>query len=167
MIGFMASGKTANSHLLAEKMNISCVDTDAVISDDEQLTIPEIFATKGEEYFRELETNTLQKIIETKESQVISTGGGLVVNDNNKKLLKSKTLVVWMYASPEEIVKRLKPGKRPLLDVENPLEKAQELFALRRTHYAKIADIIINTEFGLKDKISQKIYEEINTTFYD
>lgn len=165
MIGFMASGKTANSKILGKKLGLKYIDTDNQIVDAQHKTIPEIFAESGESYFRELENEMLRSIIESEEKHIVSTGGGIVVNETNRELLKSKSLVIWMYASPEAIVKRVKPGTRPLLEVDDPLQKAHELLNARLEYYAKTADIIINTEFGIKDEISQKLYEEISTTF--
>lgn len=165
MIGFMASGKTANSRLLSKKMNIEFIDTDARIAEIEGKTVSEIFAENGEAYFRELENKVLKSLVDSPEKHIISTGGGMLTNDDNREIIKSKTLVVWMYARPEAIVRRVKPHTRPLLDVSDPLSKAKELFEARLDYYAQTADILINSEFGTKDEITQKIYDEISKTF--
>ncbi|MBK8809096.1 MAG: shikimate kinase [Bacteroidales bacterium] len=165
MIGFMATGKTKNSILLSQLLNRPAIDSDEMIVEKENKTIPEIFEKHGEPYFRDLEKNTLKQIFEMNGSHIISCGGGIVVNQENRNYLRSQSLVIWLFASPEAIVARLKPGKRPLLEVADPLAKAKELLGQRLHYYAQTADILISTERNLKELTTEKIYDEINKTF--
>jgi len=165
MIGFMGSGKTTTGKKLAKTMGYSFVDTDDLVVEQEKMSIPDIFREKGEEYFRDAEREVLQRIIQSEGKQVISCGGGLVLNDENRALLTKYCLVLWLYASPEAIVKRIKPGTRPLLNVENPVEKATELFEQRKFTYASATDMLVNTEIFRSEDIAQKIHEEISKTF--
>ena len=99
------------------------------------MKIPQIFETRGEPYFRELE----RKFIETGHPEmgcVISCGGGLVVQDGMKELLKEKGIVICLFASAESIIERTSRNKnRPLLNVENPAEKVRSLLAERESIY--------------------------------
>lgn len=167
MIGFMAAGKTKNSKRLGARIHRKAIDSDNVIVDTQHRSIPEIFSAEGEAYFRKLEKDTLEEIIKIDGKHIISCGGGIVVNAQNRKYLKDNTLVIWLFASPEAIVARLKPGKRPLLEVPDPLAKAKELLGRRLHHYAKTADILISTERNIKELTTEKIYDEINSTFPD
>jgi len=164
-VGFMASGKSANGKLVAQKLERKFADTDKLISERTHKSIPAIFEEHGEAYFRKLETEVVEECADTDEKMILSCGGGLIVNDKNRKLLKDNSLVIWTYTTPEDTVKRVKPGTRPLLEVENPLEVAKDLFAKRRDSYGKTADLVIFTQKGTKDQISDLLYEEISTAF--
>jgi shikimate dehydrogenase len=165
LVGFMGTGKTTTGKKLAKKMNCSFVDTDDLIVEHESMSIPEIFATKGEDYFRQVERAVLKKVINVPGKCIISCGGGLVLNDENRAILQEHCLVLWFFASPQSIIKRIKPGSRPLLNVANPLEKATAILEERKYTYASAADVLINTEVLHPDEITDKIYEEISKTF--
>lgn len=164
-IGFMASGKSANGKLVAQKLGRKFADTDKLISERTHKSIPAIFEEHGEAYFRQLETAVVKECAATTEKMILSCGGGLIVNEDNRTLLKNNSLVIWTYTTPEDTISRVKPGTRPLLEVENPLEVAQNLFAKRRDSYGQTADLVIFTQKGTKEQISDLLYEEINTAF--
>jgi len=167
LIGFMGSGKTTVGKKLSKKMAIPFVDTDEMIVEREGKSIPEIFEQNGEAYFRNCEKEILQTIINTPGKQIISCGGGMAINDANRSLLKEHCLVLWLYATPEATVKRINLESRPLLNVENPLEKAIKLFGERKPFYAKASDVIFNTEKFDAESISDKIIDEINRILLD
>lgn len=164
-IGFMASGKSANGRLVAQKMERRFRDTDKMISERTHLSIPEIFKEKGESFFRDMENKVVKECIDDSQKFILSCGGGLIVNEENQKLIKDNSLVIWTYTTPEDTLRRSKPGSRPLLEVENPLEVAKKLFANRRDIYGKTADVVIFTQKGTKDQISDLLYEEISSAF--
>jgi len=161
LIGFMGSGKTTVGKKLAKKLNIPFVDTDDLIVAREGKSIPEIFELHGEAYFRKCERDVLQSVIDAPGQQIISCGGGLAINDENRALLKQYCIVLWLYATPESTIKRINLETRPLLNVENPLEKAKSLLEQRKQYYAQASDVIINTEKFDADTISDKIVDEI------
>lgn len=165
MIGFMGAGKTSNSKLLATKMNRQYCDTDDMIVERAQMTIPEIFKDYGEEHFRQLERSILQEAIVSEQKYILSCGGGIVVHPQNRLELKQHCLTVWLFASPETVVSRIKPGTRPLLAGDDPVAKARQILAERIGLYGRTADIIINTENKTLEQITTKIYEEISKTF--
>jgi shikimate kinase len=142
LIGFMASGKTFVSRELAKRLNRERVSTDEVIEAREKRSISEVFAQSGEPYFRKLEKQVVHDIIGRK-NLVIDCGGGVVMNEENLNALKASGIVFFLEASPESIHRRTKGLKgRPLLNVENPLEKIKELLALRDPHYRKAHHVV-------------------------
>jgi shikimate dehydrogenase len=166
LVGFMGCGKTAIGKLLAKKMGLVFKDTDDLIEAREGRIIPEIFKTDGEAYFRKVEKAILKQELENHTGGVYGCGGGVVLADENKQILKANALVVWLYSSIETTLKRIPPGTRPLLDCPNPEEKAGDLLDRRLIHYSRAADLIVSSEKSA-EKTAEKIYEEISKTFGD
>jgi shikimate kinase len=117
LIGFMGSGKTHWGNLLALKLSLPFFDLDKVISEKEQKSIPEIFAEKGEEYFRVVEKDCLEEIVENNNEFIISCGGGTPCFFNNIQFMKKKGTVVWLNTRVDVLVDRLLRNKdsRPLV----------------------------------------------------
>jgi shikimate dehydrogenase len=166
LVGFMGCGKTAIGKLLAGKMGLVFKDTDDLIEAREGRTIPEIFKTDGEAYFRKVEKAILKQELENHTGIVYGCGGGVVLADENKQILKSNALVVWLYSTIETTLKRIPPGTRPLLDCPDPEQKARDLLDRRLIHYSRAADFIISSEKSA-EMASEKIREEISKTFGD
>ena len=166
LVGFMGCGKTAIGKLLAKKMGLVFKDTDDLIEAREGRSIPEIFKTDGEAYFRKVEKTILKQELENHSGVVYGCGGGVVLDDKNKEILKTNALVVWLYSTIETTLKRIPPGTRPLLDCPNPEEKARDLLDRRLIHYSRAADLIVGSEHSA-EKTGEKIHEEINKTFGD
>ncbi len=138
LLGFMGTGKTAVGKLLAEKLGKQFVDLDDIIEGKEGIKITEIFAQKGELYFRGIEAESLKEIA-GKEDLIVACGGGIVLKDENISIIEDTGFAVCLQASPEIICERTKQfTHRPLLNVENPKEKIGELLAKRAEYYAKI-----------------------------
>lgn len=165
LIGFMGAGKTSNGKRLSKKLERKFGDTDNMIVDQEHRSIPEIFKTDGEAYFRNVEREVLQKAAQADVDYILSCGGGIVLNDENRTTLEQTTLPIWLYASPELTIKRIKPGSRPLLDVENPVETAQQILDERVAYYAQAAEMFFNTDYKSQEQIVEKLYEEISKAF--
>jgi shikimate kinase len=159
LIGFMGTGKTTVGKILAKKLGMNFVDVDELIEKTTGLKISAVFARFGEAYFRDIETEIIKSI--TKDSsQVIATGGGAVLRDENLNALKSNGVVFCLTASEELIFDRIKDNnERPLLQVENPKEKIKELLAKRMPRYM-MADFIINTDGLTQEEVSEKIIKE-------
>jgi len=159
LIGFMGTGKTTVGKILAKKLGMNFVDVDELIEKTAGLKISAVFAKLGEAYFRDIETEIIKSI--TKDSsQVIATGGGAVLRDENLNALKSNGVVFCLTASEELIFDRIKDNnERPLLQVENPKEKIRELLAKRMPRYM-MADFIINTDGLTQEEVSEKIIKE-------
>ena len=164
LIGFMGCGKTSVGKELAFKLNYTFIDLDVSIERYTGKTISEIFKTKGEEEFRKIEQIILKNEI-TKENVIVSCGGGIILNKENRTLLKENALTFWLYNSIETSVLRANDGTRPLLNTENPIGKAKNLFESRKEFYADAADMLVNTENKNIAEVTEKIYAEINKTF--
>jgi len=160
-IGLMGAGKTSHGKVLAEKLGYVFKDIDDAIVEKQQQPITEIFATHGEDFFRQLEYEELLESFNAEQPHIISCGGGIVLNEKNRELLRSHSIVLWLYASPEAIMQRVDISKRPLLQVENPLEKLQELLDARKGLYAHTAHIIVSTERKQKGHTANKIIKEL------
>ncbi|MDR2963904.1 MAG: hypothetical protein LBU90_09790 [Bacteroidales bacterium] len=160
-IGLMGAGKTSHGKVLAQKLGYVFKDIDDTIVEKQQQPITEIFATKGEAYFRQLEYEELSESFSATQAHIISCGGGIVLNEKNRELLHSHSIVLWLYASPEAIAARVDTSKRPLLQVENPLLKLRELLNARKGLYAHTAHLIVSTEKKQKGHTTNKIIKEL------
>ena len=106
LIGFMGAGKTTVGKELVKK-GFELIDTDAYIEACEKMSIPDIFAQKGEDYFRQAETKALKTLLVQDKQFVISCGGGMPLREENRKLLKKLGMVVYLRIQPETVLARL------------------------------------------------------------
>lgn len=158
LIGFMGCGKSSVGIKLSYCLKRTIIDTDKWIEKKQRVTISEIFATKGEAAFRQMETDCLKELIETANRQVISVGGGLPMKEENHQLLRQLGKVIYLKITPEAIYERLKGDTtRPLLQVEDPMARIRELLSYRGPIYEKCADVIIE----VSDKSFEEILEQI------
>lgn len=144
LIGFMGTGKTTIGRLLAERLDRSFIDTDAVIEEITGKTIPQIFARDGVTRFRSEEALLVKKLA-GRDSLVIATGGGMVLNPENVRLLKENGILIALTAEPEVIYQRVRNVKsRPLLVKSNQREAIDSLLKEREGSY-NIAACTIDT----------------------
>jgi shikimate kinase len=156
LVGFMGVGKTSVGHALAEALQFEFLDTDAVIEERTGQTITQIFTDHGEAHFRALETQLVAELA-TREQLIISCGGGLAANQANLDALKSFSLVICLWASPEKILARVRhQAHRPLLHDPDPLAKIKALLAAREPFYRQ-ADVMVNTELRSVKAVAQQI----------
>ena len=150
LIGFMGSGKTSFGKWIAKNHGRNFYDTDELIESSQLRSISDIFAENGEEYFRELETDTVRRMLDDKVSGgVISVGGGLPLRAENRRLLKRLGTVVYLKADVAELVKRLeKDNTRPLLAGGSLEEKINRLISERSEFYEEAADLEVDTSAG-------------------
>jgi len=136
LIGMMGVGKTSVGQALAEQLHYRFFDTDDLIVRVQGQSISDIFATQGEPYFRDLETQVLQELSACTRS-VIATGGGMIMKSYNWSFLQ-QGLVVWLDASVDLIMERLaNDHNRPLLQTENPKQTLESLLSQRQSWYAQ------------------------------
>ncbi|KAI4443506.1 AAA family ATPase [Schaedlerella arabinosiphila] len=146
LIGFMGAGKSTVSEYLSTVFAMDVVEMDQVIAEREGMSIPDIFATYGEEYFRNRETNLLKEM-QLRKQAVISCGGGAALREENVAEMKKNGRVVLLTASPQTIYERVKDSTdRPILNGNNNIEFITELMEKRREKYEKAADIVIYTD---------------------
>jgi len=146
LIGFMGTGKTEAGKALARKLNREFIELDLLIEQKAGKTIPQIFQQDGEIAFRELEIEAAREVA-TNRNQVIACGGGIVLNKINIDRLKKDSVIVYLSASPEVILRRTSGdrGGRPLLDVPDKVSEIRELVEFREPFYERAADIEIDT----------------------
>ncbi len=152
----MGTGKTAVGKELSRLLNMRLVDVDSEIEENRKMKITDIFKNFGEPYFRDVETEMIRKLARTKNT-VISTGGGAVLREENMEVLRETGLIFCLYADPATIISRTKGNKdRPLLNVEDPLAKINELLRARMPFYEK-AGIVIDTNGKTPLEVAEEI----------
>ena len=163
LCGFMGVGKTEYGKRLAKQMNLNFIDTDALIEEQESLTIPEIFEQKGESFFRQKE-HELLKDLEVEET-VISTGGGMPAYANNMDLINSKGLSVLLSIDRDKLLKRIQKDAsiRPLIKGMKPNELRRFVSDEMRNRalYYNQCEIVINPQY-----IAPKVLKEVITERY-
>ena len=165
LVGMMGTGKSTIGKEVAKKLKIEFVDTDALIEDDANLSIAEIFKKNGEKYFRELEEKIFLKIKNDK-VKIISVGGGAFINDVIRKKILKEYLSIWLNMDEDLIISRIKRNskKRPMVD-QNNIEKSIKNLKKTRDPIYKLANYEINCNLNSKNKIIEKIidfYEKNN-----
>jgi len=144
LTGFMGSGKSTVGRLLAERLGYAYCDLDEYIVTETGSSVNELFARYGEPHFRQMEHEAVRKVA-AGSRQVIATGGGAVINPENRRLMHECGMVVNLQASVQAICSRLRHATdRPLLKADNSLEKVAAMLAEREQYYAD-ADIRIDT----------------------
>ncbi|PIP19916.1 MAG: shikimate kinase [Candidatus Omnitrophica bacterium CG08_land_8_20_14_0_20_41_16] len=156
LVGFMGTGKTAVGQELAKIKNWRFADLDELVELKERMTISDIFGRKGELWFRRIERRVLKEVAKEK-GFVVACGGGVVLDEDNIKLMKTTGEIICLTAKPEVILKRVSgTAKRPLLNVPNPKERIELLLKLRAPYYAK-ADKTIDTSKLSVGQVVEKI----------
>ena len=158
---YKRQGKSTVSAKLSELLAMEIMEMDAHIQEKEGMSIKEIFAVNGEEYFRNCESNTLIELRE-KKHMVVSCGGGVPLREKNVELMKNSGYVVWLTATPEAIYDRVKDStERPLLNGNMNVPFIQNLMESRREKYERAADIVIDTT----GKEIEEINDDIRRSF--
>lgn len=158
----MAVGKSAVGRHLARRLKRRFVDLDRVIEKAAGLKVKQIFNQAGEPSFRKLEKEALVQVL-GEERQVIATGGGVVMDEENLHLLLEKTLLICLTASTDVLLKRAGNGaKRPLLKGTSRKERIEQLLLQRKKKYALAHSSIDTTDLTV-DQVVDKIIESLNT----
>ena len=144
LVGFMGTGKTTIAALLARELHAAYVDIDKMIEEKEGMMIVDIFSRKGEGYFRKVEKDIVAQIT-SHNGKIIACGGGVVLDEENVHNLKRNGVMICLEATAEVILRRTKNYEhRPLLNVDDPRLKIEDMLEERRPYYAK-ADYSIDT----------------------
>ena len=161
LIGFMGAGKSTISDYLSTMFDMDIVEMDQVIAEREEMSIPDIFATYGEEYFRNCETELLKKM-QSRKNVLISCGGGVVLRECNVEQMKKNGRVVLLTASPEEVYERVKDSDdRPVLAGRKNVKGIAELMEARREKYEAAADIIVNTDHKTVLQVCEELVQRL------
>jgi len=146
LVGFMGTGKTTVGKKVARSLGFHFVDTDEMIVKAAGKSIPDIFTDEGEEAFRDIETGVLRECA-TADNQVISTGGGIILREQNRELLRNAGYVIWLQASAKAIISRVSRNQdRPLLAEKNPASTVKKLLNERHEFYESVSDLNIATD---------------------
>lgn len=159
LIGFMGSGKTTTAKMLSKALGVELIDIDKIIvQKSKRNSVQEIFDLDGEDKFRMLESVAALEM-DTKDSVIISTGGGIIMNEQNMSYLKNKAVTVFLKCKFETSKKRVGEKKsRPLFRDE---KNALKLFNLRQPLYAGYSDIVVETDNEKPKEVVEKIIEEL------
>ncbi|TRZ48902.1 shikimate kinase [bacterium] len=163
LVGFMGTGKSAVGREVARRKKRRFIDLDELIELKEKRIIPEIFAKKGEPYFRKIERQALEKVAKEK-NFVVACGGGIVIDADNVKTMKATGRMICLTATPAVIWERACNFKhRPLLNVPDPKKQIELLLKLRAPYYALVDKTIDTSKISVKeaaDKITKSIIKK-------
>ncbi|MCM8792487.1 MAG: shikimate kinase [Candidatus Omnitrophica bacterium] len=161
LVGFMGTGKTTVGKALAHRKKWSFIDLDELIELKERKRIVDIFAQEGEVYFRRREKEVLKEV--AKENNfVVACGGGIVLDEENIKIMKETGIVICLTARVDVILKRTTGfTSRPLLNTSNPKERIEELLKKRAPFYARIEKTVDTSNLSV-EKVVEKIIELVD-----
>ena len=154
-LGMMGSGKSSIGYLISKKLNLIFVDVDNLIEEESQISISEIFKTKGEGYFRNLEQKITLKALKGV-NKVIALGGGSFINDKIKKEVLINHFSFWLNCDESVLLKRIKGSKKRPLAFQSTDQEIKRLIKERTRIYSK-AQFKINCNKCTKTEIVKKI----------
>ena len=144
-VGLPGSGKTTIGRQLARRLGVAFLDSDHVIEERLGCSIRAYFAREGEEAFRDVEQQVLDEL-SLQHQGVLSTGGGAVLREANRRHLHERGHVIYLRSSPEDVFRRLRHDTvRPLLQVEDPLARLRSLYETRDPLYRAAAHFVLDT----------------------
>jgi shikimate kinase len=157
LVGLPGVGKTTIGRAVAKELHRPFIDFDTEIEHREHATVAEIFATKGEGYFRALEESLTRELATTRNS-VMSTGGGWVTNPICIELLRPTGRMIYLRAAPSTVLARMAAGRarRPLFEGTDGITKMMSLYGSRH-HLYETADLTIDTEVIVKSEVIAKL----------
>jgi len=161
LIGYMGTGKSTVAAYMAKQYGMEVLEMDQMIAEREEMSISDIFAKHGEDYFRDVETKLLIEI-QTQENKVVSCGGGVVLRSQNVEEMRKGGKIVLLSAKPETILERVKDdNSRPLLQGNKTTAFISEMMEKRRPKYESAAEIVIQTDGKQVADICNEIFEQI------
>ncbi len=161
LIGYRCTGKSSVGRLLAVRLGRSFIDTDSLVVSENGMGIREIVDSRGWEAFRRLEHMALKKAC-TVERRVVATGGGIVLDGDNRNLMKGNGRIIWLRASPETIKARMVQDRdseafRPALTSTDSISEIEETLAKRAPLYKQAMDFLVDTDHREVDGICDLI----------
>ncbi len=161
LTGFMGTGKSTILNCLHQLCGLQKIEMDEQIVQEQGMSIPDIFAQKGEETFRNLETELVKRISHM-DNIVVSCGGGTVMRQCNVEEMKKNGTIVLLTATPQTVYERVKGShNRPLLEKNMNPQYIEQLMEARRPKYEAAADIIVKTDGRTAKEICQEIKERL------
>jgi XRE family aerobic/anaerobic benzoate catabolism transcriptional regulator len=158
LLGLRGAGKTTIGRRLARRLHVPFVELDRRVEEAAGLTLEEIFALHGEEYYRRLEKETLERLLREARPLVLATGGGIVTRGDTFALLRRRALTVWLRADPEDHWNRVvqQGDRRPMADHPEAMAELRRLLTARRPLYAE-ATHTVDTSGLEADEVVRRI----------
>ena len=158
LLGLRGAGKTTIGRRLARRLHVPFVELDRRVEEAAGLTLDEIFALHGEEYYRRLERETLDRVLREARPLVLATGGGIVTRADTFAVLRQRALTIWLRADPEDHWNRVvqQGDRRPMADHPEAMAELRRLLSARRPLYAEAAHTV-DTSGAEADDIVREI----------
>jgi shikimate kinase len=157
LIGMMGAGKSTVGRLLAERLQWPYVDSDEQVERRTGMTVPEIFATRGEPAFRAEESVALDEATTSDGPLVVSVAGGAVLDADNRTRIRQAGLVVWLRAEVSTLARRVGSGAgRPLLG-DDPLGSLSRLYRERAPLYQNLADLTVDVDEATPEEAAERV----------
>jgi shikimate kinase len=145
LVGLPGSGKTTVGRQLARRLRLRFVDSDHAIEERLGCSIREFFEREGEAKFRDIEEEVIDSLTQAEDS-IVSTGGGAVLRERNRRHLHERGKVIYLKSTPEELFRRLRhDSNRPLLQVADPMGRLRDLFDQRDPLYREVSHFVLET----------------------
>ena len=162
LIGMMGAGKSTVGQILAARLGWPYLDSDAEIVRTTGMTVPEIFAARGEAAFRAEEARVLAEATTSWEPAVIAVAGGAVIDPDNRRRVKAAGLVVWLRADMATLAERVGAGAgRPLLG-DGPRAALGRLYTERRDIYEKLADVTVDVDERPPGQVADRVLAQLH-----
>ena len=158
-------GKTTIANSLSTLLSLEHIDIDQQISTKESESINDIIQKRGEDTFRELEKRELKIAIQNKPPSIISTGGGVILDNENRTLIKGQGYGVHLKSTIKEIADRIDVLSRPLLYNTNKIEKLEQLWLKREKLYDNTAKIELNIKGLSINEATQRLWDEVQNAY--
>jgi shikimate kinase len=162
LVGMMGAGKSTIGRRLGTRLRLPFLDADIEIEAAASMTIPEIFETRGEPYFRDGEARVIARLLDSGPA-VIATGGGAFMREETRNRIREKAISIWLKADAETILKRVKRrADRPLLQTEDPAATVGRLLEAREPVYQG-ADLTIASRDVPHERIVDECIDALRT----
>ena len=170
LIGYRCTGKTTVGRSLAKRLQRVFFDTDLELVKEQGVNISDIVKQRGWATFREMEKQVIRCACE-RDNQVVATGGGIVLDEENVRRMKESGVLVWLRADIKTIEKRIINDNtsrdfRPALTSKGSFEEIQETLFIRNPYYERAMDFFVDTDFMDMDAICDTIIQKIKGTEY-
>jgi shikimate kinase len=157
LVGMMGAGKTAVGRRLAQRLDLAFRDADAEIEAAAQKTIPEIFETDGEAFFRDKERRVIARLLDEDHGLVLATGGGAFMSEETRRTIRERGVSIWLRADPDVLMRRVRrKSNRPLLKTADPEATLRALLAAREPVYGE-ADVIVHSREVAHDIVLDEV----------
>jgi shikimate dehydrogenase len=167
LVGFMGSGKTATGRVLARKMGWDLVDTDTEIEKRSGMSVPKMFKTRGETFFREMEKSLIAGLVPSAKGKIFSLGGGAVLDEDTRSLLTRHCQVIWLWTTLETALARIDLPSRPVLHAAGGERAIERAYKARFRACARAADLVLATDDPTPEETGERIRYEMAQTFED